>query len=203
MAIEIKEPTVLVVEGKEEVFFFEAFIKHLGIRNIQIVDMEGKTNLRARLKALIDSPGFRRIVVSLGLVRDANAQPASTLHSVQDTLRALGLPVPDRPLTTAGIKPRVTVLILPDEKTPGMLEDVCLKSVIKDLAMFCVEQYFKCLQEQGIPLPHNESKARIQVFLASKPEAGKRLGEAAQAGYWPWEDNSFEQIKEFLQQIVL
>lgn len=29
-------------------------------------------------------------------------------------------------------------------------------------------------------------------------EAGKRLGEAAQAGYWPWDDDAFADVRNFL-----
>ena len=67
--------------------------------------------------------------------------------------------------------------------------------------MLCVEQYFRCLELQGLPLPRNISKGRIQVFLASRPEAGKRLGEAAQAGYWSWDADAFEQVRNFLEQM--
>lgn len=84
-----------------------------------------------------------------------------------------------------------------------MLEDICLKAVAQDPAMFCVEQYFQCLQQQGLSVPSNTSKAKVQVFLASRPEAGKRLGEAAQAGYWPWDDEAFAQATTFLQHIGL
>jgi hypothetical protein len=92
-------------------------------------------------------------------------------------------------------------MILPEENTPGMLEDLCLRAVAQDPAMLCVEQYFQCLQQRGLSLPHNRSKAKVQAFLASRPEAGKRLGEAAQARYWPWDDKAFEQVRNFLQQI--
>jgi hypothetical protein len=178
MPIEIKEPTILLVEGKDDIFFFNAFISHLGLKNIQIVDMEGKTQLRDRLRALIVAPGFKAKVASLGIVRDANANPRGAFQSVCDALKALNLPVPERPLVSVGIRPKVTILILPKEDTSGMLEDICLKSVQKDPALFCVDQYFNCLQEQGISLPQNESKAKVQVFLGSRKEPGLRLGEA-------------------------
>lgn len=203
MPIEIKEPTILFVEGKEEVFFFNAFINHLGLKNIQLIDMEGKTQLRDRLKALIVASGFKAKVSSLGIVRDANANPKGAFQSVCDALKTLNLPVPERPLIPKGISPKITILILPKEDTPGMLEDICLKSVQNNPALFCVDQYFKCLQEQGIPLPGKESKAKVQVFLASRKEPGLRLGEAAQKGYWPWEDNAFDEIKSFLRKIQL
>ena len=54
-----------------------------------------------------------------------------------------------------------------------------------------------------VPLPKNMSKAKVQVFLGSRKEAGKRLGEAAHAGYWPFGDNAFRPMKDFLQQISL
>jgi hypothetical protein len=84
-----------------------------------------------------------------------------------------------------------------------MLEDLCLKAVVQDPAMLCVEQYFECLQQEELPLPDNISKAKAQVFLASRRKAGLRLGEAAQAGYWPWEAKAFEQVRDFLQHIAL
>lgn len=200
MAVPIEQSNVLVVEGKEEVFFFEALIKHLGLQNIQIMDMKGKTRLRARLKALASSPRFAD-VISLGVVRDANKDPIAAFQSVRDALQAVGLAAPERPLVPAGHSPQVMVMILPEEGAPGMLEDLCLRAVVQDPAMLCVEQYFQCLQQQGLSLPHNTSKAKVQVFLASREEPGKRLGEAAQAGYWPWGDESFEQVRAFLQQI--
>jgi len=200
MAIEIAKPNVLVVEGKEEESFFGALMQHLGLQNIQIMPIGGKEKLRLNLKTLAISPGFAN-VISLGIMRDANANPNSAFQSVCDALKAAMLPAPQRPLISAGDSPRVTVMILPEEGSPGILEDLCLKAVMQNLAMACVEQYFHCLQQQGISLSKNLSKAKVQAFLASRAEAGKRLGEAAQAGYWPFEDKAFEQVKIFLKQI--
>jgi hypothetical protein len=92
-------------------------------------------------------------------------------------------------------------MILPEEGAHGMLEDLCLKAVARDPAIGCVEYYFQCLQQQGLSVSHNTSKAKIQAFLASRPEEGKRLGEAAQAGYWPWNNEAFLQVRDFLQKI--
>lgn len=58
MAVEVAEPNLLVVEGREEELFFGAFIKHLGLRNIQIMPIGGKEQLRQNLKALALSPRF-------------------------------------------------------------------------------------------------------------------------------------------------
>jgi len=200
MTIGIHKPNLLVVEGREDELFIEAFVRHLGLQDIQILPIGGKEQLRANLKALILSPGFAE-VIGLGLMRDANTNPQAAFQSICSALHAVNLPIPKRPLMSTGDSPRVTVMILPEDGMPGMLEDLCLKAVSQDPAMPCVVQYFHCLQQQGLSLPQNFSKAKVQAFLASRPEAGKRLGEAAQAGYWPLDDQAFEQVKIFLKQI--
>jgi hypothetical protein len=201
MAVKIEKPNVLVVEGREEELFFGALIKHLELQNIQIMPIGGKGKLRGNLKALAQSPGFSEVIF-LGVVRDADANPDTAFQSVRDALQAAGLPTPECPLLPVGEKPRVAVLILPEVDAPGMLEDLCLRAIAQDPAVLCVEQYFKCLQQEGLSLPDNMSKAKVQVFLASRRKAGLRLGEAAQAGYWPWNENAFEQVRDFLGEIA-
>lgn len=199
--ITIAEPNILIVEGDEDKMFFEALIQHLGLRRIQVMPIGGKTQLRPNLGALCKSSEFLT-VRSLGVIRDADNDPDAAFQSVCGSLKAVGLPVPNRPLISAGRNPSVAVMIVPDINTPGALEDLCLRAVDNDIAKPCVEQYFDCLKQQGL-FPKNISKAKIQAFLASRLEAGKRLGEAAQAGYWPWDSSAFDQLKNFLQQIIV
>lgn len=198
--VKIEQPNILVVEGREEELFFEAFIRDLGLQDIQIMPIGGKEMLRRNLKALKLSPGFAR-VTSLTVVRDADEDPKAAFQSVRDALQAVNLAVPEYPLVPVGHSPRVAVIILPEGSMAGALEDLCLRAVEQDLALPCVERYFQCLEEQGLTLPVNMSKAKVQVFLASRHRAGLRLGEAAQAGYWPWKAKAFEQVRDFLKQI--
>jgi len=197
MNYEILKDNLVLVEGHDEELFFEALLRHMDINVVQILPIAGKDNLRERLKMLVASPRFSE-VVSLGIVRDADTNPGGAFQSVCGALEIVNLPVPEFPLLPTGRGPQVTVMILPDGNTPGMLEDVCLRTIGEDPAMFCVEEFFKCLQERNVSMPRNNSKARVQVFLGSRLEAGKRLGEAAQAGYWPWDHIAVEQIKNFL-----
>jgi hypothetical protein len=197
----ITERKVLVVEGKDDRNFFEALIGNLSLSNIQIKDIGGKTQLNARLKALKNTSGFSE-VESIGVVRDANNNPNGAFQSVCSALRNANLPVPTRALRPAGQRPEVRIMILPEENTPGMLEDICLRAVEANPAMPCVTQYFECLQDKGLSPPDNLlSKAKVQTFLASKREEVKSLGIAAQKGYWSWDNNAFDHVKEFLQNI--
>ena len=197
----IKYPHLLVVEGKEDERFFGALIRHMGLEQIQIIAAEGKTQIRSRIRAIANAPKFVKTVVSLGVLRDADNNPLAAFQSVRDALEAVGLPSPDHPLEVVGDRPRVGILILPGD-SPGMLEDLCLASVAEDPAMPCVEQYFECLKQKEIPLPNNISKAKVQTFLASRPKAGLRLGEAAEAGYWPWDHEVFRTVKGFIERLI-
>ena len=198
MAVMIEQPNLLVVEGKNDQLFFRALIEHLGVRGIQIMPIGGKEKLRRNLKALVKAPGFVQVTF-LGVIRDADKDPHAAFQSVCGALQAAGLPAPERPLMPVGEKLRVAVLILPKEDSPGMLEDLCLRAVAEDQAIDCVEQYFECLKQKGLALPKNMSKAKIHAFLASREKAGLRLGEAAEAGYWPWDNEAFRQVKEFVR----
>jgi hypothetical protein len=198
--ITITEPNVLVVEGKEDSRFFGALIGYLGLNKIQVYETEGKSRLREKLAALAGAPGSADLL-SVTVVRDADDDPNAAFQSVHDALAAAALPAPEHPLVPTGERPRVTVAIMPEPGARGSLEDLCLKAVTGDASFPCVEQFFRCLGEQRLPLPRSMAKARVQAFLASREEAGLRLGEAAEKGYWPWDNEAFNALKALLQQI--
>jgi hypothetical protein len=143
-------------------------------------------------------------VKALGVIRDADQDATYAFHSIRNDLQAVRLPVPEVLETLVGHNPRVGVMLLPGGNRIGMLEDLCLDSIAQDsVFLHCVTKYFQCLEQQGIVLRDNViSKAKIQVFLASREKPGLRLGEAAGKGYWPWDNQVFEPLKIFLQQIV-
>ncbi len=198
----ITEPYILLVEGKDDVFFFKALIKNLKLNNIQIFCYDGTPNFRDFLSGFIKTTGFAD-VSSLGITRDADTDYNASFQSIHDALQAEHLPTPEHPLEPIddGDGLKVNIMILPGNNMLGMLEDLCLKSVESDPAMSCVAQYFQCL-EQKDSMPNNVSKAKVQAFLASRPKAGLLLGQAAEKGYWSWENTAFEEVKNFLQEIV-
>lgn len=83
---EIKSAIQLLVEGNDQRNFFEAFIDHLSLENIQIQNFGGVSELRDFLEGLVSSTGFRQIVQSLGIVRDAETFAGSAFQSVQSSL---------------------------------------------------------------------------------------------------------------------
>jgi len=199
-SIQITQPNLLIVEGEEDKRFFESLSIHLGLAEIQVLPIGGKTKLRENLKGLRDTANFPT-VRSLGIVRDADADPYSAFQSVCDALNANQLPAPSAPFIPIGHSPQVTILILPGDGKPGMLEDICLEAVQDQPAMICVREFFQCLNNHKISFPTQKIKAEIQVFLASiEPEI--RVGEAAEKSFWPWNHAAFSQIQNFLRQIA-
>lgn len=196
---EITESKQLIVEGKDAKYFFRSFIKYESLKAIQVQNFGGKDEMRGFLKALRNMSKFTHRVTSLGIVRDAEEDPTATFQSVSGALKDANLPMPSEPLERTGDNPTVSIFILPDNKTPGMLETICLQSVHDDPAIGCIDQFFTCVEQKVGSLPKNMYKARVQAFLASKEKPGLRLAEAADKGYWPWEDPTFDLIKKFLR----
>ena len=199
MNITIEHPFVLVVEGKDEERFFGALLRHMGMSNVQVLGIGGKANLTRHLKGLVLTPTFSQ-VVGLGVVRDADHDPAAAFQSVCHSLNAAKLAVPTVPGQLRGAMPAVAALIVPQEGT-GALEDICLSSVADDPAMPCITAFFDCVQPL-LGAPRHMGKAKVQAFLSCRPEEGKRLGEAAEAGYWPWEAACFGVVTEFIRLVT-
>jgi hypothetical protein len=170
----------------------------MGLKDIQIIPMEGSGKLRDKMKSLMDTPGFKN-VASLGIVRDADSKPNSTFQSVCDSLRYVGFSSPTRCLESVGIDPKVAVMLMPGNNAPGMLEDLCLESVRSNQAFPCIERYFNCLRSQGLTVSAEISKAKVHVFLASRKRPDLRLGVAAANGYWPFNSKVFDELKAFIK----
>ena len=202
--VQIKKNKILVVEGKHDEHFFEALLIRLNLRNdIQIIPLNGKHRIRKKTEALVKLPNFAN-VTSLGIVRDANNDPLAAFQSVCDALRQANLPVPNQPLIPKEGHPKVVVMIVPGPNQPGTLEDVCLRAVQNDPAMSCVNNFFQCISNTGSPLPRHFSKAKVQVFLASKDDPDgptPHVGIAAKRGYWQFNDRAFNEINKFLRSI--
>ena len=191
---------LLLVEGRDDERFFSALLGHLGITGVEIRRYDGKLNLRPLLRLVPAIPGFTGLV-SVGVVRDADENATDTFRSVSDALQTAGLPTPPQQLFPAGNKPQVAVLLLPPWADNGELEDLCLRSVADDPAVQCVDEYFDCLEKRLLQAPNPLSKARVHAFLASRERPDRRLGEAADAGTWPWGSPAFDEVKQFLRML--
>ena len=197
----ITKRSVLAVEGKDEVNFFDGFLHHIGIRDFQIVEVGGKDRFPEKIPELLKMPGFYEpdgspYVRSLAVVRDKDRDNA--FESVTNIVRKAGLFPPGKHGAFSGGRPRVGVFIMPGETIEGtMLEDLCLKTVEGHEAMQCVEQFACCVGALS-SAPKNMSKAKAQVFLAAQPDAVDTVGVGAQKKYWDFDSPALAELKAFL-----
>ena len=192
---------LLLVEGQDAFQFFKALLRHLNLlSDIEIRNFGGVNDLDF-LGTLDITPGFDR-VISLAIIRDAESNDAvSAFDSVSSKLKQTGFDVPLRPMTSTGGSPKISVFILPDCINNGSLETLCLQTVKNDPAIPCVDQFFTCIQNNGLSVPKNIQKANLHAFLSSRERPNLLLGEAAHAGYWPWNHSALDLLKKFLNNI--
>ena len=198
--IHITKSKILIVEGRDEANFFKAYFKdNLFISDIQVLPIGGKTLLSNRLEVLVKESNFISTVQVLAIIRDADDNANSAFQSVCSALENSELPIPSAPLQAVEGNPTVNVMITPPNSLSGKLEDLCLQSVSSDPAIHCLHSYFSCLQTiPDFSMPRDISKAKVHAFLSSRIESDLRLGEAALASYWPFDNAVFNPLKNFI-----
>ena len=139
----------LLVEGRNEEFFFRAFLRHLAVEGVQVQPYNGRDNLANFLRELADLAEFE-MVESIGIVRDADNSAHSALQSVQSSLRNLGLPAPTVFRESAGTLPKVSIFVMPDNEHAGALEQLCLQALVDDPVMPCVAGFLQCVERLSL-----------------------------------------------------
>jgi hypothetical protein len=203
----IQLDTVLVVEGRDCFEFVIALLTDIGLQQrIDVRDGGGVAkgasgDLAKYLQLLPAVSGFDK-VAALGILCDAEVNPAKTF---QDTCRALvraRLTAPQTCLQATTSVPKVTVMLLPDAASPGMLETLCWRSVAGSPIVPCVEDYLNCLNAKTGRQVRVPDKSRVDAFVAAQDDPWLLLGQAARAGLFPWTSPAFDEIKAFLYGLI-
>ena len=123
MTDSIRHKKVLAVEGKDEVEFFKALLKHVGITEIEPIDVGGKDKFKTKFPALVRMTGFSDVEV-LAVIRDADNDAEGAFKSIRDILRKEGLEPPEDHNRFSHSKPQIGIFIMSGNSDTGML--VCL-----------------------------------------------------------------------------
>ena len=203
----VEQPRLLLVEGNDDYWFFQNLINRRRSTGIQVIQFSQRAKLGDFLaNAIVPDSRFSELVKVVGVVIDADRSYESAFQSVQDSLRRANLPAPAAPLTYGdGILGdtaiKVVAYIMPDNRSVGDLETLCLMAVSDAPAMPCVERYFECLRSIN-HVPRQESKARIRAFLsANQSDPNLLIGQAISAGALPWDSSAFSQVHQFLDML--
>lgn len=192
---------VLAVEGQDEVHFFGAMLRRLGIAGCDIREVGGKSQFREKLPSLKATTGFMAPdgssqVTHLAIIRDRDEDNA--FQSIAGLVKKLGFEAPSKHGEFSSGSPAIGIFIMPGETVEGaMVEDLCLRSVEGSLPMGCVRAFEACVAELSPP-PGNMSKAKAQAFLAAQPHIVNCVGLGAEKGYWDFDAPCFDELKGFL-----
>ncbi len=202
---DVTNETLLLVEGIDDALFFRALLGHLGRTNIQVAYVGSWNQFRPVLMMLRKAPNFA-LLRRLGIVRDADLSAKSTLQSLSHALTDAQLPSPHRPWEVLDEgRLAVSLAVLPDGSSPGNLENLCLRSIGIKPESACIDQYIGCRENAGAQIADNRmAKSKIYSYLAvgndgAKP--GLRIGEAAEAGVWDWDNSEFRRVSDFLRNL--
>ncbi len=210
MAQSAIQSKVLLVEGKDEVNFFNALLKHWGIEGVTVQEVGGKDKVPTEIQSFLLTFGGQ--VKGYAIIRDADRDSGAAFQSVVSLLQKQGEPFPE---SIGGYGEnaarRVGVFIMPGNQDEGMLEDLCLQTVAEHPVMACAERYFSCLGENLVSLapdqpkqpgqhyfPKNPSKAKAQAFLAGMHGTFASVGVAALNGCWNFDHPALDDLKAFL-----
>ena len=200
--IKILKNKLLIVEGKDEINFFETLLDKKKIQDIQVIESEGKDSFKKFLPELKKLSNFNT-VISLAVIQDADNDPKARFDSICSTLKNCDLNPPHKIASfNTAFHPKIGVFIIPDGKSKGMLESLCL-SIVKSEeknTMECIYEFMDCIKSINKE-PKNTEKARLQAFLSAMPEDTRSIGIAAQKGYWDFESDKLKPLLDFLKQI--
>ena len=210
----IQKTKLLIVEGNHEDDFFEAYLRHLGITDIQPMPIGGKTRLSDNLEALAKQASFDE-VVTLVIVRDADDDPGAALQSVQGALRRAGISAPSAAWTwqtvdnprSSSVQIKVCILILPGATNQGALEELLMQTVARDPmyndAVGLIRSAVKILSRDASPRrpppAHRLGKANAHAFLSTFEEPDKDQGKAAGSGVWDFTHAALKPVETILK----
>lgn len=214
---EIRKRHLILCEGKDELFFLIAYLNsdHLSktpgfSEDIQVLDFGGNNDLPEYLAVLKVTSGFDKVKTLL-IVRDAEKDASLAVQQIKKGLRNNGFAAPDGPHRWVrdeennGIN--IGFLLFPgcnEDPVAGTLEDLCLSILNQPDApelLEAVDGFLDRLEGgRGREFGHR-FKTRLHTYLAvSDDYVGMKIGEAARAGAFGWNNEKLMPLREFIQE---
>ncbi|HOA18068.1 MAG TPA: hypothetical protein PLD16_08240 [Fervidobacterium sp.] len=198
---EFNEPTLIIVEGKDDEQFIECIIKDVELQHYQIVKLEGKDNLTVNfMSSLTKVTGFN-VVKNIAIILDADRSVENSFRKVRSILENLGFPTPTKPFEVIdGNKYRIGVFLFPDCENPGSIEDLIARS-LNEKTCRCINEYIECMKKEQFKVARI-SKSILYSYLAIQDEPSRDLATAIKRNQVSIKDSAFEKIKDFLKKIA-
>ena len=172
---------VLLVEGPDDDHVVSHLCDRSGLaRNFDIVAKGGFPELSKSIPVELVASGRS----ALGVVVDANDNPAARWQAVRDRCERRGITLPSEP-DPGGVvvdgRPRVGVWLMPDNQNPGQLEDLVAAMIpAEDVVWPLAQEFVDRIPEAERPRP--PIKAQVHAWLAARAEA-RPMGSAIRTGH--------------------
>ena len=178
-------------------------LEFLNAKNcVQVQDFGGTQCLRKFLSGFTKQRRFSEIVKRIGVVRDTETDFDAAFASVRSSLKNAELPVPESHGEFTNLPLSVGTLILPGQNQNGMLETLLCKTITDNEVSQCIDRFFECIRDEAKIDVTRMEKARAHVFIATKPQPHVSVGVAAKNGYWDLNHVQFEDVRNFLRELV-
>ena len=177
---------ILLVEGQNDRHVIRHLcMRHQSVPSFSILDKGGIEPLLDAIEAEITDVENRQ---AIGILVDANDDPAARWQAVTGRLAEEGIAVP-RARNPAGTiidtvdKPRVGIWLMPDNTSPGELEDFVAQMIPGEDPVWPLSQSYIA----GIPqadrkfATHKTLRAQIHAWLAAR-EDPRQMGLAIRTG---------------------
>jgi hypothetical protein len=209
-------PHLILCEGADAYYFLIWFLdffkqKDSTFNLFRVYDYGGITELNQYLHTITKADGFKNVVRSLCVIRDAETDADGACHSIKDSLKDCGFSVPDAPYSCTDDKGRVYpqistgFILFPDcnEKPQnGTLEDLCLRILAKECSNNILADADGALEPYKKYLPQLHKNRLHTYFSLTKEFVSLKIGEAARAKAFRWDRPEIESLKFFLRQMA-
>ncbi len=172
---------VLLVEGQDDEHVVGHLCTQSGLaRNFDIVPKGGFPEVLKSIPVELAVSGRS----ALGVVVDTNDNPEARWQAVRDRFKRRDIVLPSHPDPEGVVlegRPRVGVWLMPDNQSPGQLEDLVATMIPAEDVVWRLAQEFV----DRIPEPERSSptiKVQVHTWLAARAEA-RPMGSAIGTGH--------------------
>lgn len=207
--------TLILTEGQDDVLAIRNLMKLRLVNNQDVIledhskESGGYSNLLKTIEELQSRSDFIE-VIKLIIIADADdvaidnrfkeicSKLNPTLYTIPNVLGDLSM--------SDNSKKRTGIYLLPDNRSAGSLETLCLRAVTHPEKLECIEKHIECIKNKNLletPLSALD-KTRAHIYFATTTKPYAHIGGSFQKNV-PSIDtlhSSFDQISNFIQHII-
>lgn len=207
----IVQPYLILCEGRDAYEYLISLLDYLTQSSavpdmIQVFDFHGISQLESYFEVLKNMNGYDS-VKSIGIIRDAEKDCASAIHSIKRALSHNSLPVPDFPgeVKSSGVIKTGFVLFPKCDSNPlcGTLEDLCLSTLSSKKANVVMRDVNKLLKRRRYSRLKCKHKNKLHTYFSLTDKyVFMKIGEASKAGAFKFTGPHITPLRDFFLELT-